>query len=68
MSSVITSDLPVNEKVNKLRSTVQDHVTPVLETAAVRLQDAIRSLTARGDTAGEDGAPQSTEKGDDAPR
>ena len=68
LSGVIKSDLPVNEKVSKLRSTVQDHVTPVLETAAARLQDAIRSLTARGDTAGEDGAPQSTDKGEDAPR
>ena len=68
LSSVIKSDLPVNEKVSKLRLTVQDHVTPVLDTAAARLQDAIRSLTARGDTAGEDGAPQSSEKGDDAPR
>jgi hypothetical protein len=61
LSSVIKSDLPVNEKVSKVRLTVQDHVTPVLETAAVRLQDAIRSLT-RGDAVGEDGIPQSTEK------
>ena len=62
LSSVIKSDLPVNEKVSKLRLTVQDHVTPVLETAAVRLQDAIRSLTTRVDAAVEDGIPQSTEK------
>lgn len=68
LSDVIKSDLPVNEKVSKLRSTVQDHVTPVLDTAAARLQDAMRSLTTRVDTAGEDGAPQSSEKSDDAPR
>jgi hypothetical protein len=49
LSGVIKSDLPVNEKVNKVRATVQDHVTPVLETAAARLQDAIRSLTPRAD-------------------
>jgi hypothetical protein len=65
---VIKSDLPVNEKFTKLRSTVQDHVTPILNTASVRLQDAIRSLTERVDAAGEDGAPQSTEKSDGAPR
>jgi hypothetical protein len=62
LSNVIKSDLPVNEKVGKLHLTVKDHVTPVLETAAVRLQDAIRSLTARVDAGGEDGIPQSTEK------
>ena len=66
LSDVIKSDLPVNEKVNKVRLTVQDHVTPVLDTAAARIQDAIRSLTARVDAASEDGAPQSTEKSDDA--
>jgi len=49
LSGVIKSDLPVNEKVTKVRATVQDHVTPVLETAAARLQDAIRALTARAD-------------------
>ena len=65
---MIKSDLPVNEKVGKLRLTVQDHVTPVLDTAAARLQDAIRSLTARVDAAEEDGAPRSTEKSDDTPR
>jgi hypothetical protein len=62
LTDVIKSDLPVNEKVSKLALTVQDHVTPVLETAAVRLQDAMRSLTVRVDAAGEDGIPQSTEK------
>jgi hypothetical protein len=68
LSSVIKSDLPVNEKVSKLSSTVQNHVTPVLDTAGTLIQEAIRVVTARGDTAGEDGAPQSTEKGDNAPR
>ncbi|KAF8493427.1 hypothetical protein F5888DRAFT_821854 [Russula emetica] len=68
LSNVIKSDLPVNEKVSKLRLTVQDHVTPVLENAAVRLQDAIRSLTARVDAAGEDGIPQGTEKSNGASR
>jgi hypothetical protein len=62
LTNVIKSDLPVNEKVSKLGLTVQDHVTPVLETAAARLQDAIRSLTVRVDAVGEDGIPQSTEK------
>jgi len=61
LSNVIKSDLPVNEKVGKLRLTVKDHVTPVLENAAVRLQDAIRSLTAR-DAAGEDGISPNNEK------
>ncbi|KAH9041175.1 hypothetical protein EDB84DRAFT_1231467, partial [Lactarius hengduanensis] len=41
LSDVIKSDVPVNEKVAKVRTTVQDSVTPVLETAAARLQDAI---------------------------
>ena len=68
LSNVIKSDLPVNEKVGKLRLTVQDHVTPVLDTAAARLQEAIRSLTARVDAASEDGVPESAEKGDEAPR
>jgi L-cysteine desulfidase len=68
LSDVIKSDLPVNEKVGKLRLTVQDHVTPVLDTTAARIQDAIRSLTARVDAVAEDGAPQSTEKSDDTPR
>jgi len=67
LSDVIKSDLPVNEKVNKVRLTVQDHVTPVLETAAVRLQDAIRSLTARVEAA-EDGTTQGSDKSDGAPR
>jgi hypothetical protein len=61
LSGVIKSDLPVNEKVSKVGLTVQNHVTPVLEIAAVRLQDAIRSL-GRVDAVGEDGIPQSTEK------
>jgi hypothetical protein len=68
LSGVIKSDLPVNEKVNKVRTTVKDHVTPVLETAALRLQDAIRSLTARTDTGTESGVPQSTENGEAASR
>ena len=68
LSEVIKSDLPVNEKVGKLRLTVQDHVTPVLDTAAARLQEAIRSLTARVDAASEDGAPEREEKSDDASR
>lgn len=68
LSGVIKSDLPVNEKVVKLRLTVQDHVNPVLDIAGARLQEAIRSLTARVDAASEDGAPESTEKRDDAPR
>lgn len=65
LSNVIKSDLPVNEKVSKVRSTVQDHVTPVLENAAVRLQDAIRSLTARVDAA-EDGIPDGRDKSNGA--
>ncbi|KAI0298656.1 hypothetical protein B0F90DRAFT_1632353 [Multifurca ochricompacta] len=66
LSSVIKSDLPVNEKVSKVRTTVQDHVTPVLETAAARLQEAIRSLTARTEAARESGESQAqaTENGD----
>ncbi|KAI9509281.1 hypothetical protein F5148DRAFT_1189124 [Russula earlei] len=70
LSSVIKSELPLNEKVGKLRLTVQDHVTPVLETAAVRLQDAIRSLTARVEAVGENASasPQDGEKRDGAPR
>ena len=66
LSSVIKSDLPVNEKVTKVRATVQDHVTPVLETAAARLQDAIRSITARTDDAKEGEATPSAENGDNA--
>ncbi len=65
LSGVIKSDLPVNEKVTKVRATVQDHVTPVLETAAARLQDAIRALTARADAAKEGGDSPSAENGDD---
>lgn len=68
LSNVIKSDLPVNEKVSKVRLTVKDHVTPVLDNAAARLQDAIRSLTARVDTVGEDGIPQGTEKSNGASR
>lgn len=68
LSGVIKSDLPVNEKFTKVRATVQDHVTPVLETAAARLQEAIRSITARTDAeaAKEDEATPSAENGDDA--
>lgn len=68
MSNVIKSDLPVNEKVSKLRSTVKDHVTPVLENTSVMIQDAIRSLTVRVDAAREDGIPQGTEKRNGASR
>ena len=68
LSGVIKSDLPVNEKVTKVRATVQDHVPPVLETAAARLQDAMRALTARTDAeaAKEGEATPSAENGDDA--
>ena len=68
LSGVIKSDLPVNEKVTKVRATVQDHVTPVLETAAARLQDAIRALTARTDDAkeGETSESPSIENGNNA--
>ena len=66
LSSVIKSDLPVNEKVTKVRETVQDHVTPGLEAAAAKLQDAIRSLTARGDAAKEGVATPSAENGDNS--
>lgn len=65
LSGVIKSDLPVNEKVNKLRATVQDHVTPVLDIAGARLQDAMRSLTARAEAAKEGEAKPSAENGDD---
>jgi hypothetical protein len=69
LSGVIKSDLPVNEKFAKVGTTVQDHVTPVLEVAAARLQDAIRSLTPRTDAEapkeGEATTP-SAENGDDA--
>lgn len=68
LSDVIKSDLPVNEKVNKVRLTVQDHVTPVLETAAVRLQDAIRSLTARVEAAEDGTTTQVSDKTEGAPR
>jgi hypothetical protein len=64
LSSVIKSDLPVNEKVSKVGTTVQDHVTPILEIAAARLQDAIRSLTARADTATGSSAAPSAENGE----
>ena len=66
LSGVIKSDLPVNEKVTKVRATVQDHVTPVLETAAARLQDAIRSLTARADAAKEGQVTPAAENGDNS--
>ena len=69
LSGVIKSDMPVNEKLTKVRATVQDHVTPVLEIAAARLQDAMRVLTtARTDgvaKGGEEATP-SVENGDDA--
>ena len=68
LSDVIKSDLPLNEKVSKVRTTVQDHVNPVLDTAAVRLQDAIRSLTARVDSATESGVPDNTGNGEAASR
>jgi len=66
LSSVLKSELPVNEKVTKLGATVQEHVMPVLETAAARLQDAIRSLTARADAAKEAGATPSAENGNNS--
>ncbi|KAI0266113.1 hypothetical protein BC834DRAFT_824178 [Gloeopeniophorella convolvens] len=74
LSSVIKSDLPLNEKAGKVRATVQDHVTPVLESASARLQEAIRSLTARTEAAAgeaataakENGVPLSTENGNGA--
>ena len=64
LTSVLKSDLPVNEKVTKVRATVQDHVTPVLETAAATLQDAMRAISARLDAAKEGGATPSAENGD----
>ncbi|KAH8979835.1 hypothetical protein EDB92DRAFT_1902533 [Lactarius akahatsu] len=64
LSGIIKSDVPVNEKVTKVRATVQDSVTPVLETAAARLQDAIRNLTARADAVKEGEAAPSAENGD----
>lgn len=64
LSDVIKSDVPVNEKVTKVRATVQDSVTPVLETAAARLQDAIRNLTTRADAVKEGEAKPSAENGD----
>ncbi|KAH9172748.1 hypothetical protein EDB89DRAFT_2220058 [Lactarius sanguifluus] len=64
LSDVIKSDIPVSEKVTKVRATVQDSVTPVLETAAARLQDAIRNLTARADAVKEGEATPSAENGD----
>ncbi|KAF8261457.1 hypothetical protein EI94DRAFT_1745984 [Lactarius quietus] len=69
LSGVVKSDLPVNEKVTKVCATVQDHVTPVLETAPARLQDTIHALTARADA---DAAKEceattpNTENGDNA--
>jgi hypothetical protein len=61
---VLKSDLPVNEKLSKVGTTVQDHVTPILGDAATRFQDAIRSLIARPDTPAEVGVPQTTENGE----
>lgn len=41
LRAVVTSDLPLNEKVGKLGETVQEKVKPVLESAKIRVQEAV---------------------------
>ncbi|KAI0090074.1 hypothetical protein BDY19DRAFT_1068776 [Irpex rosettiformis] len=51
ISTILTSSDPLNEKVGKVRDTVQQRVSPVLEASSARLQEILNSL--RGKAAAE---------------
>jgi len=44
LSAILTSSDPMNEKVQKVRVTVQDRVQPILEASAVRVQQMLDLL------------------------
>ncbi|TFY74172.1 hypothetical protein EWM64_g9840 [Hericium alpestre] len=48
LTEVLKSDLPLNDKVGKLGTTVQERVKPVLEAASARVQETIKAVTAAG--------------------
>ncbi|TFY64549.1 hypothetical protein EVG20_g5908 [Dentipellis fragilis] len=54
LSTVLKSEIPLNEKVTKLGDTVQERVKPVLEAATVRVQETIKAVTASAKKEGND--------------
>lgn len=51
ISSILTSSDPLQEKVHKVRDTVQQRVNPLLEATSARVQEILNSL--RGKAAAE---------------
>ena len=44
ISAILTSQDPLNEKVGKVRETVQQRVNPILEASSARIQEILNSL------------------------
>ncbi len=44
ISTILTSPDPLNEKVHKVRDTVQSRVTPLLEATSIRMQEILDSV------------------------
>ncbi|KAI0064245.1 hypothetical protein BV25DRAFT_1882239 [Artomyces pyxidatus] len=53
LSAVIKSELPPQEKLSKIGDTVKEHVNPLLEAATLRVQEAIKAITAKKEEAKE---------------
>ncbi|TDL25105.1 hypothetical protein BD410DRAFT_837351, partial [Rickenella mellea] len=45
LSAIMTSDAPLGEKITKLRNTVEERVTPLLEGAKEAVEGALKAVT-----------------------
>jgi hypothetical protein len=64
LTTVLKSDLPLNEKVGKVGVTVQERVTPLLEAATVRVQETIKAATTLREGYKENQQPSNTSSAD----
>ena len=53
LSGILSSDIPLNEKVGKTKDTVQQKVQPLLDAATSRVQEILRAISSRGQEAKE---------------
>jgi DNA anti-recombination protein RmuC len=51
LSSIISSEIPLNEKASKLKDTVQQKVHPLLNSATSRVQEILKAISSRGQEA-----------------
>lgn len=51
LRGIVTADLPLNDKVLRLRATVEEKVQPLLESAAAAVQETLRAVSRKSEGA-----------------